>query len=180
MGTIKIIVFSDTHRSRPVLKHTRKILQTEKPDLLLHAGDNYQDFLWLKNASDIPGHGVCGNCDYDVSDCKNELIFEYQNVKFLLCHGHQYNVKFTLNNLYYRAQELDVNVAVFGHTHMAAIEQETGITLFNPGSLYQPRGNDIYSYGIIHVDNGKINCELKEVDPAVYYAISGLFAKMFF
>ena len=69
----------------------------------------------------------------------------------LITHGDRYGVKYELNNLYYRALEAEVDIALFGHTHIPYMEEVKGIWLFNPGSASLPRMSK-NSIGFIEID----------------------------
>ena len=47
----------------------------------------------------------------------------------------KYGVKYGYNSIFYRAKELDVDIVLFGHSHIPIIEECDGIILMNPGSI---------------------------------------------
>ena len=51
---------------------------------------------------------------------------------------HEYGVKMSPLRLRYRAEELGVDVALFGHTHWVFYENLNGIIYLNPGSVGSP------------------------------------------
>ena len=56
--------------------------------------------------------------------------------KIFITHGHLYNVKYTLNNLYYAAREKNADIVCFGHTHNPMSEYVDGLYVLNPGSCH--------------------------------------------
>jgi len=68
-------------------------------------------------------------------------------------HGHKYNVKFTLENLHYRVEELEADMVLFGHTHKPFNQNIDDVLFFNPGSPTNPRNTPDKTYGIIDIDD---------------------------
>ena len=54
--------------------------------------------------------------------------------RLLLCHGHFYSVKETLEELYVHGVEEQVDFVLFGHTHQAYY-REGEVVMINPGSV---------------------------------------------
>lgn len=136
---MKIGVISDSHGSNTCLLLALKTLG--KVDMVLHAGDHFKDIKTIKELIDVPIIGVGGNCDFRGPD--EELVELPRSRKLLLTHGHKYGVKYSLNRIAYRGEELGVQVVVFGHTHIPVNEKLGDILLFNPGSPTRPRGLDL-------------------------------------
>ncbi len=151
-----IAVAADTHGETQAL--IKRLLPIH-PDHLLFAGDFYRDgqkiARWLK----VPANIVAGNCDFN-RRLQNEELVTLLNRKILLVHGHQYRVKRDLNQLYYRAQELEADAVVFGHTHDSFCEKIDGIWMINPGSPLKPRYAKTGSFAIIEIDS-------KDFKPAI-------------
>lgn len=143
-----IAVVSDTHRMQRYIEAVKE--KITDADVLIHLGDNVDDLEELSDGFDGEVYAVAGNCDYS-NEYPVERVIELDGVKILATHGHVYNVKCGLHNLYYRAQELGVKIALFGHTHQELIIQENGITIMNPGSVSLPRGKGRY-IGFIEIN----------------------------
>ena len=135
---MRIGVISDTHKdiasARSVIKAMGKI------ELLLHAGDYYQDAQILAKEFNVNLKAVIGNCDGYNPNYPEEELFDIDDCKIYLTHGHKYRVKGGLQNLYYRGMELQANIIIFGHTHIPIYIIEGGIHILNPGSTAIPRG----------------------------------------
>lgn len=154
---MRVGVISDTHG---ILDAAEKAIeQMGDLDLLIHLGDHYEDSLSLKEQFKLEVAAVKGNCDRD-ADAWEEIILPLESHKLLLVHGHQYGVKMDLSRLYYRALEMDCNIALFGHSHMAVKIEHEGILLMNPGSLSLPRGGNRASYGILTLEAEKLHSEI--------------------
>ena len=128
---MKLLVLSDSHGAVAPMEEAVK---RESPDLVLHLGDCWRDAEALAGRfPELPLVQVPGNCDY--SSQPPERLLELEGRRILLCHGHTYGVKQSLLNAGFAAQEQDVDLFLFGHTHKPLVEQR-GETLFlNPGSV---------------------------------------------
>ena len=147
-----VAVVSDTHRISRYIEVVKE--KIKDADVLIHLGDNVDDFKELSKDFAGEAYAVVGNCDYS-NEYPVERVIELNSVKILATHGHAYNVKYGLHNLYYRAQELGVDIALFGHTHQELIIEENGITLMNPGSASLPRGIRGRHIGFIEINDKK-------------------------
>lgn len=146
-------VVSDTHRDKAVLQRVAEKL--EATDLIIHLGDNVQDVEGIREYYKKKIINVRGNCDFGRKE-PLELLEEVGGVKIFITHGHNYDVKYNMLKLKYRAQELGADIVLFGHTHVSVIEYEEGIWFMNPGSASLPR--DAYSsVATIEINEGKIN-----------------------
>lgn len=158
---IKILVVSDTHGQ---IEHAVECIRREGPfDRMIHLGDQVEDAIRLANWLEIEQLDFCaGNCDYP-SEGVGEKVITVDGVTIFLTHGHKYGVKFTLNRLFYRAEEVGAKIALYGHTHQRRMVEEKGVTLFNPGSLSLPRDwkEKRKSFGTILIENGRFHLEYK-------------------
>jgi len=153
---MKLAVFSDAHHNIETMKSSVKEL--ENIDYLIYAGDGLDKIL----ASEIPEKfnllAVPGNCD-NIADYPKERIIDWGDVKIFLTHGKRYRIKWGLDNLYYKAQEVEADIVIFGHTHCRYAEKKNNILFFNPGSISQPRDNKEPSYGLLEIKNSEIKYE---------------------
>lgn len=150
----RIIVFSDSHGETARMHH---ILENEHFDMIIHLGDCYDDMQELISCYDKPIHGVLGNVDY--VDGPRIIKVAVENKTILLCHGHQFHVKSQLYKLQQYAQEEKVDIALFGHTHIATVEKGEPV-LMNPGSISRPFPQAPPSYGIIEIDGDETRYEI--------------------
>ena len=155
---MKLIVISDTHlRADRLIQRIREI---ENVDMILHLGDMVSDAEKIFRRLGKNTVEVRGNCDMvgDRIPLTRQLV--WQNKTILMTHGHEYNVKSSLNRLYYKALETQSDIVLFGHTHKPMIETLEGILFFNPGSATYPREGSFPSFGIISIKNGEIQAEI--------------------
>ncbi|WP_432408024.1 metallophosphoesterase family protein [Wukongibacter sp. M2B1] len=154
---MRIGVISDTHGD--IVSAEKAIKAMGDVDLLLHAGDTYRDAELLKEMLNIDVIAVKGNTDFDY-EADLERIISIDEKQIFLAHGHQYNVKYGLDRLYYKALETESDIVVFGHSHMPLHVEEKGIVFVNPGSVSRPRGGSRHSYATINIEVDNIHVEL--------------------
>lgn len=147
---MRVAVFSDSHGR---LGFAFQALEDAgQIDLILHAGDYYQDGLELSAKTGIPVKAVRGNCELAPGGQEEEII-ELAGRRILLTHGHLAGVVMPSSNgkIAEMAREKGVEAVVFGHTHAAVAEKEGGLLLFNPGSIAMPLDHGHPSYGILEI-----------------------------
>lgn len=149
----KLLLISDTHGDSKTYK---EIIQLEKPDFTIHAGDYCMNYNEIKNNVD---YIVCGNNDYEGPEI---LDFKIENFNIRLMHGHQF-IKHLFSqtkrnyNLYEYAKENQKDILITGHTHIETMFYFNNVLVINPGSLTLPRNTSKRkSYAILHLDNNKI------------------------
>ncbi len=150
---VRILVFSDSHGSiRNCIKVIKKI---DDVDMILHLGDIVSDAEDLQILyPHIPIEYICGNNDYS-KNVPREKVLDIKGKKIFITHGHYYRVKNGYETILEKALSLNVDVALFGHTHEPYEANHKGIHLLNPGSIRLPnRGTP--TYGIIEIEKDKL------------------------
>ncbi|MBA2873702.1 metallophosphoesterase family protein [Thermaerobacillus caldiproteolyticus] len=156
---MKVLIASDSHGLTKELIEIKQRYHNEV-DALIHCGDSelpadcaeLESFLYVR-----------GNCDF-TTEFPKERIEEIQGVRFFITHGHLYNVKMTLMNLYYRAQETGAKVVCFGHSHIAGAEMIHDILFINPGSIALPRMRKEKTYALLQMDNGQATVQFYDIN----------------
>lgn len=159
---MRIIVVSDTHGNNgPFLEKLETMI---KPDLILHLGDYVKDAKIISEITKVDFITVKGNGDYGMMDVNEDELLEINGKKIFLTHGHRYNVSYDSREVYEKALNLGADLALYGHTHMAIIEEHENLTLMNPGSPSIPRSKDRRrSFGLITIDED-LKVELIYID----------------
>lgn len=157
---MKIIILSDTHGSKKNMDKLVPFIK-EKIDLIIHAGDNFKDSIYLKDKTGVSVLSVVGNCDFD--NAEDELDFDINGVKFFLTHGHRYGVKYSRETLALEAKKRNADIAIYGHTHIKEDSFLCGIRTINPGSLSQPRDSFSGSYVIMDIEGENLTYEFKSL-----------------
>ena len=157
-----LLIVSDTHGRSDRL--ARLFDMHKNVDAVIFLGDGLSDLDRVKTENyNFTVFAVRGNCDALggslLTICaKEELTFNFEGINFFALHGHTRQVKGTLNNVIYAADEKGADVILFGHTHeplltyISAEEYNLSrpIYLFNPGSLAS------YSYGLCEIRKGQL------------------------
>ncbi|EJO5347714.1 metallophosphoesterase [Clostridium botulinum] len=156
---MKIGVISDTHRY--IGEGTSLINVLGDVDLMIHLGDNVEDVNILSSIYSGRIINVRGNCDFS-KKVPSELVENIGGKRFFLTHGHEYNVKYDLSRLRYRALEVNADIVLFGHTHISQIEYIDGVWFINPGSPVLPR-NGVRSVGVIGIEGDKVIPVIKKI-----------------
>ncbi len=149
---MKVLVISDSHGRHDLL---RKAIGQEAPiDMLIHAGDIEGDLdTILGSKREYKIHAVAGNMDWG-NGLDSEEVFDIGGHKVFLSHGHRYGVSYTLANLRAAAEGYGADVAIYGHTHRPALDEQNDIKLLNPGSIAKPRQSGLKkTYAVIKVDD---------------------------
>ena len=146
---IKILAVSDSHGNKDILNELA-LRYSNQVDHFVHCGDSElssSDLIWGIMST------VMGNCDYDYQ-MNDEYRFQAGSKNVLVVHGHQHSVRSSIAGLKREAQQANVSLVFYGHTHIAKAEQEEGILFINPGSISQPRGSLMEkTYCIVTLDD---------------------------
>ncbi|NTW70915.1 MAG: metallophosphoesterase [Eubacteriaceae bacterium] len=153
---MKILIFSDSHGDTRKMKEIAS--NSHHVDLILHLGDNVLDAIELNNATPVKVLWVKGNTDH--GDAPDELVVDAGEHKILMTHGHKYGIKAGLQRLYYKCKETGADIALFGHSHIALNEEFGEVIFLNPGSIADKRHQKYHSYGIINIDDDKIDTRI--------------------
>lgn len=149
MNDLKILVFSDSHRSLRAMLDT---IEQHTPDTIIHLGDLERDAEEIGYVfPEIPLISVPGNCDGWTTSVPVRLV-SIQGVQILLSHGHLWRVKQGYHLAVSEARKANADILLFGHTHVAHCQQlEDGLWVMNPGSSTS-------SYGTILIEHNSVQC----------------------
>lgn len=163
---MKIGVVSDSHGYEKRLQQA--IEEMGEVDLIVHCGDYADDAQEIRKWTSTPVMFVRGNCD-EYSGCGDDypafVNTTFGGKKLYIVHGHKERVKSSYDHLFYDARAVDADIVLFGHTHVADIEEKDGILMVNPGSCALPQGSDVPTYAIIDLDGEKPQAEIKSFKP---------------
>ena len=153
---IKILVLSDNHGQTETMD---RIIKKENPDYKLHCGDYLIPKKEMEKRFD---YFVLGNNDLDEGDI--EIEFSIDQFKFKLLHGHTLGMDiYSHDRLLEKIQQEEYDALIFGHVHIPINKSKNDKTIFCPGSSNYPRDNNGATYGIILINDGKLNFEYKKV-----------------
>ena len=164
---MKITVISDTHISTVSNNLDHKMLDDIKSsDICLHAGDftEYKVFKELSNFTKV--YGVCGNMDD--SQIKKELpermIIDVEGIKIALTHGRGSPIKVMDSiKIIFENSYQDIDIFIFGHSHIPLDKIINGKIYFNPGSPTDKVFSPYNSYGTLNIENKAITRRLVKI-----------------
>ncbi|MEI8175631.1 MAG: metallophosphoesterase family protein [Candidatus Omnitrophota bacterium] len=160
---MKIAVLSDTHIPIIADDMPKKIYTALKGvDLIVHAGDIVTPEIIDRLSKIAPVRAVCGNMD-DENVCarlpKKDII-KAGALSLGLIHGSgaPANLMATV-----RKEFKQVDVIIFGHSHIPCNERIDGVLFFNPGSPTDKIFAPYNSYGMIEITGKNINARIIKI-----------------
>lgn len=145
---MKIGVISDSHKDFEALEAAIEIFKKEKIDKIIHLGDDYGDIGSVINNNDsraaqgrdiIPVIKVPGVYDMEYLDpnIPNRVILDFEEVKILLTHSSEPHKKdFSTDGIPLDiAKKENVDIILYGHTHIPEISEKNGFIILNPGHI---------------------------------------------
>ena len=164
---LRILVMSDSHGRNENVELAIAQVREEIGEfqMLIHLGD-VGDAREIESLAGVPCYIVRGNTDYDVK-LLNANVIEAGGHRIFATHGHLYQVDMRLDLLRFAALENDCDIAMYGHTHVPYLEEDTDdVTILNPGSISKPRQADHrYTYMVMEIDDeDEVTYELRYVE----------------
>jgi uncharacterized protein len=160
---MKILVLSDTHIPVAAGDLPQKVYDEIKNiDMIFHAGD----FIDMKVLDKLRGlkevKAVCGNMDSrQIRAALNaKEVIAIGRFKIGLIHG--YGAPSELMETV-RAEFDKIDALVFGHSHAAVNTRKEGLLYFNPGSPTDKIFASTNTYGILEINDKKIEGRIIEV-----------------
>lgn len=166
-------LISDTHIPDRRIKLPQKVLETfEGVDLIIHAGDITSQSVIDELETIAPVVAVEGNMDrvHGEIDLPPSKIIEAEGHKIGVIHGEVYPRGDT-QQLYYHALQLEVDILVSGHSHIAQLEKIKNVILVNPGSPTNPRLSDP-SVALMEINGNDISIEFIQTGRPVCSALN--------
>lgn len=144
---MKIVVVSDSHTDTKSLKKIRE-RHLHETDLFIHCGDSQL----MSDHKEIQGYlMVRGNCDFDQNYPLDRMEKLNEQDTLFMTHGHHYDVKYSMQRLYYKALEVGATIVCYGHSHCIGAEMNEGVLFLNPGSVLLPRNTKEKTYATITI-----------------------------
>ena len=162
----KILVLSDIHAGMAYAKAALKEHPECKTVIFCGDGINCIDSL-ERFAPDKAFFSVMGNCDFGGYGVKDvEAVLEMEGHRIFICHGHTRDAKSGCTKLIAAAVQKDADIVLFGHTHAVCdvYDSESGVYLFNPGSIGNPHFGQPHSYGLLTLDKGNVLFSIGKIE----------------
>ncbi len=156
----RLVALADTHGDTASIREAMPLIRALEPLAIYHLGDLTRDAMFLKTLTDIPVFALRGNCDGAGEDDGVMREDTYEGARLLAAHGHTWRVKSGTEALCAAARTRGCAVALYGHTHIASVEETDGVLLVNPGSLAQPRGGDKGTIALLMIDGDRAEATL--------------------
>lgn len=158
---MRIGVVSDSHGNISMLD--KAISRMGDVDLIIHLGDFYYDILKVNEKYKKAVEYVVGNNEFVMNPIYDRTIVLGGKTTFIT-HGHKYGVYYGIDRLYFKAQEVQADIVLYGHTHIQSLVREGGMVFLNPGSVSRPRDSKA-GYAVIEIDeSGDIDVNLLRLD----------------
>ena len=150
---MKVLVISDSHGHK---SNIYDAIEIESPDVILHLGDNIKDCYDIEASHpEIMLRMVKGNCDQGYTGLEMDR-FTLEGKKIFMTHGHLFNVKIGKKMLLDSAAASDIDILLFGHTHIPYYSIKDELIAINPGSIGSGK-----SYAVLEIKDGVVECQLK-------------------
>ncbi|QTC43146.1 metallophosphoesterase family protein [Bacillus sp. V3] len=153
---MKITVLSDTHLPKGRRKLPDNLIKDiQESEFIIHAGDFQSAESYKEIARFGELVGVYGNVDD--REIRNILpkrrVCLINGVKIGIVHG---DGKGKTTEM--RARESfdneEVDMIIFGHSHIPYLRYHDGVLLFNPGSPTDKRKMPMFSHGLMEIEHG--------------------------
>jgi len=148
-----ILIISDSHGKKDYID---VLVNNSFYDYIFYLGDGADRDLGI-NIYDTKFKIVKGNCDNYFSDIALGESVYLNGLKIFLTHGHEYGVKYGIENILAFAIKNNYKIVCFGHTHKQYYQQVNGIHLINSGAL---KNGD---YAELKIIDNNIKVEFKNI-----------------
>ena len=151
---MKLLLMADSHRNYDaiceiVTRHMNEV------DAFVHLGDGIREFLDVMEEKDCDNYYfIAGNHEDGTiySQSPDYKIITVDGHRILITHGSKYENKLDLLGVAHIATMNNAEIALCGHTHVAADEMIHGVRVINPGALRYWR-DGFPRYAILSIGN---------------------------
>lgn len=165
---MKIGVVSDSHKNLAYLRKAIELIIEEGAEYIIHLGDDYKDGEILKEypvkSFLVPGV-FCP--EYFDKTIKNRIITDIAGIRILITHTISANKNDQKGDLVPEdvIKNKEVDLVLFGHTHLYEIKKENNILCFNPGHLQEimTKGRSA-TFGIVTIADKKVTCTVFDLE----------------
>ena len=147
---MRIALISDTHLPKRAKKLPEFLMNGLRgAELIIHAGDwtTYEVYDALQSIA--PVVGVRGNVDLPELPFEEKITIVVKGYRIGVVHGHVGKKKTTPDRAYEAFQGQELDMIVFGHSHIPYKQYHGETLLFNPGSPTDKRFQPQFSFGIV-------------------------------
>jgi putative phosphoesterase len=152
---MKIAVLSDTHGNYALALKMLDLLGDFEQ--IIHLGDTSGDGEIIELALERKLVIVSGNCDTS-GNYPHLAGLDICGKRMLITHGDRFHVKSGIDGLCRKAKVCRADIVLYGHTHIAHIEEVEGILFINPGTLKETAGRQ--SIAVLHIEGDEARAEI--------------------
>ena len=137
------VIISDTHMPRMAKNLPPRLLEElSQTDLIIHAGDWQTAALYSELSKYAPLVGVYGNADgEEIKQLVGEkVLLELGGFRVGVIHGHGKG-KTTEGRAVEAFADENLDLLIYGHSHIPVNRSQEGLIIFNPKRSEQPRGD---------------------------------------
>ncbi|WP_173918083.1 metallophosphoesterase [Halobacillus sp. Marseille-Q1614] len=153
---MQLVILADTHMPKKAKQLPEKLVQElQKADLIIHAGDWQTPEVYEQFQEYGEVVGVYGNIDGpDIQELlPRRQILELNGYRIGLVHGHG-EKKTTEKRVVEEFEGEELDIIIFGHSHLPLLRYVKKTMLFNPGSATDKRRLPRFSFGKITLQDG--------------------------
>lgn len=154
---MKVVVFSDVHGVKQALEQIYRFNQDA--DYMISLGDNELSESELRRKDIIFIRGNYPNDPGFLYD--SDITIEGKRIFFT--HGHKWGVRMGVKKLLKHAITNDYDIVLYGHTHIAKVDEKYGKIVMNPGSATRPRTMLPPTYLILYIEEESFQYEFRDV-----------------
>lgn len=157
----RIVVVADTHLPKFGKEFPLVLInELKKADCIIHAGDLSTVDVYDQLSEYAFVYAVYGNVDDEkvLNKLDDQLVIQIEDVKIGITHGHGEG-KTTLKRVIDRFKDDDVDLVIFGHSHIPLLQEINGRWYFNPGSPTNKRKQKDYSFGLLMINEQEFLCK---------------------
>ncbi|MBD3246945.1 MAG: YfcE family phosphodiesterase [Candidatus Omnitrophica bacterium] len=164
---MKVLVLSDTHI--PTNADTlpeRVIEEAKKCDCIVHAGDFVSSQVLEQLEKFAKTYGVAGNMDGEKIRRRlpKKQVFQLEEILIGLFHGRgsPFRIVQTVEEEFSDASK-DIDMYIFGHSHVPYHEKKGGKIFFNPGSATDSVFAPYPSFGLLEIHGNSVNARIEKI-----------------
>ncbi|MFA5032709.1 MAG: metallophosphoesterase family protein [bacterium] len=157
---MKIGLMSDSHNNIEWVEEVVKWFQTTKVEKIIHLGDEWEDVVKWPDIIRVPG---INTEHYKNPDIPNRLILEFSDWNVLITHTKESNKEDLSGDINPKeaTKSGDVNVVLYGHTHIPYIGRVKGIIYVNPGHLKpEDKRGAAPSFAMLNFEKGMLGVNI--------------------
>jgi putative phosphoesterase len=155
-------ILSDSHGNVEAIQKVADRFLAARVHQVLHLGDDYLDILFLEAANlktlAVPGL-YCP--EYRDPTIPNRRLENLAGVKLLMTHSPEASKFDQPGDLDPEGAPKDVDIVLYGHTHIPSIRDKQGVLWVNPGHLkaHDRRGYPL-SYALMHLSPPSVDVKI--------------------